>query len=104
MLKDAGADILFEAELKDFEIELSKENQNEDFVKSVTVQTVFSSKTLSIPIYSKYYVDATGNSNFCKFLNCNFIDDNEKFQPDSLRFIVSNINLEKFAKQNFGFR
>lgn len=99
MLKDAGADILFEAELKDFEIELSKENQNEDFVKSVTIQTVFSSKTLSIPIYSKYYVDATGNSNFCKFLNCNFIDDNEKFQPDSLRFIVSNINLEKFAKQ-----
>lgn len=92
MLKDVGADILFEAELDNF-------NSDNKFVKNVTVKTAFSSKILSIPIYSKYYVDATGDSNFCKFLNCDFIDDNKKFQPDSLRFIVSNIDLEKFSAQ-----
>ncbi len=105
MLKDVGVDILFEAELESFETEVCCKNSNNNTnhakknVKFVTVKTQFASKILSIPIYSKYYVDATGNSNFCQFLNCEFLNDNEKFQPDSLRFILSNINLEKFSKQ-----
>jgi len=99
MLKDAGVDVLFGAELCDYEVETKENNSSKKFVKSVTVKTSFASKILSIPIYSKYFVDATGNSNFCKFLNCEFLDDGEKFQPDSLRFILANINLEKFAEQ-----
>ena len=106
ILKDSGVDILYEAELESFEIlnsvvsETTRlQNAEEKNVNFVTVKTLFASKILSIPIYSKYYVDATGNSNFCEFLNCEFIDDEDKFQPDSLRFILSNINLEKFAKQ-----
>ncbi len=90
MLKDAGVDILFEAELIDKHI-----NNNSKIIESVQIK----SKILSIHIYSKYYIDATGESNFCEFLNCNFIDDKEKTQPSSLRFIVSNIDLEKFSNQ-----
>ena len=90
MLKDAGADILYEAQLSDKYI--SGNNKNIDFIE-------IKSKILSLHIYSKHYVDATGDSNLCKFLNCNFIDDKNKFQPASLRFIVSNINLEKFSTQ-----
>ena len=67
-------------------------NNNSKIIESVQIK----SKILSIHIYSKYYIDATGESNFCEFLNCNFIDDKEKTQPSSLRFIVSNIDLEKF--------
>lgn len=104
MLKDAGVKILYECELDEFNkfttTDKNKHNSScEKFVKNVTVKTAFSSKTLSVPIYSKYYVDATGDSNFCKFLNCDFINDNEKKQPNSLRFIVSNIDLEKFSAQ-----
>lgn len=106
MLKDSGVDILYEAELENFEtiepsgIQTSEtQNPDEKNVNFVIFKTQFASKILSIPIYSKYYVDATGDSNFCEFLNCEFINDENKFQPDSLRFIVSNINLEKFAKQ-----
>ncbi len=90
MLKDAGVDILYEAELLDKDINTNLKTVN--FVK-------IKSKMLSIHIYSKYYIDATGDSNFCEFLNCNFIDDFGKFQPSSLRFIISNINLEKFSNQ-----
>lgn len=90
MLKDAGVDILYEAEFKNKEIDFCTKN-----IKFVEIK----SKMLSLHIYSKYYIDATGDSNFCEFLNCNFIDDFEKFQPSSLRFIISNINLEKFSAQ-----
>ncbi len=90
MLKDIGVDILYETELKNKEIDNDTKTINSVEIKS---------KTLSLHIYSKYYVDATGNSNFCEFLNCDFIDDFEKFQPSSLRFIISNINLEKFSSQ-----
>lgn len=95
MLKSVGADILLEAEFGNVQIDNSCGGKN---IKSVQF-TLPGSKILSIHIYSKYFVDSTGNSKFCEFLNCNFIDDNGKFQPSSLRFIVSNINLEKFSRQ-----
>ena len=90
MLKDASVDILYEAEFSKKEI-----NTLLKTINSIEIKI----NTLSLHIYSKYYIDATGDSNFCKFLNCNFIDDENKFQPASLRFIVSNIDLEKFSNQ-----
>lgn len=90
MLKDVKVDIVFEAELLNKKI-----NRNSKIINSVKIK----SKILSLHIYSKYFIDATGDSNFCKFLNCNFIDDENKVQPSSLRFIISNIDLEKFSTQ-----
>lgn len=90
MLKDVGADIIYEAELTDKNIDFDTKNIN--FVK-------IKSKTLSLHIYSEYFIDATGDANFCEFLNCKFINDFGKSQPDSLRFIISNIDLEKFSTQ-----
>ena len=95
MLKDAGVDILFSAEISDAEISSDTEGKS---VKSVKILSK-NSETLSIHIYSKYFVDATGDSKFCEILNCNFIDDFGKFQPASLRVIVSGIDLEKFSSQ-----
>ncbi len=90
MLQDAGVNILYEAELTNKGI-----NPDTKIINFIEVK----SKTLSLHIESKYYIDATGDSNFCEFLNCNFIDDFDKSQPASLRFIVSNINLEEFSNQ-----
>lgn len=93
MLVDNGVKILYEAEISNKEvIEDSNEEKTLKFLE-------FKSKTLSIPIYSKYFVDATGDSKICEFLNCDFIDDNENFQPETLRFIISNVDLVKFSKQ-----
>lgn len=92
MLTDVGVEILLETEFKNFS---AKKAGNNKIVNTIE----FYHKTLSIHIYSKYFVDATGDANFCEFLNCDFIDDKGKIQPSSLRFIVSNINLEKFSNQ-----
>ena len=55
-------------------------------------------KTLFEPIATRFLIDATGNCEIGKILNCNFLNDFENFQPISLRFIMSNVNNEKFAE------
>lgn len=52
-------------------------------------------KILSPSIDAKYYIDATGNCDFAKICNCEFLKN--KNQPVSLRFIMSGINLKKFS-------
>jgi len=54
-------------------------------------------KMLFAPIVTRYVLDSTGNSEIFKLLNCNFLE-NEKFQPVSLRFIMSGINSDEFAE------
>ena len=50
------------------------------------------------PIATKYVLDSTGNCEIGKLLNCNFLEDSEIFQPLSLRFIMSGIDLDEFSK------
>ncbi len=49
------------------------------------------------PIAAKYVIDATGNCEIGKILNCNFLENKNEFQPVSLRFIMSGINFEEFS-------
>lgn len=49
------------------------------------------------PIEAKYVIDATGNCEIGKILNCNFLENKNEFQPVSLRFTMSGINLEEFS-------
>lgn len=60
-------------------------------------------KTLFEPIDTIYVVDATGNCEIGKILNCNFLNNSEKFQPVSLRFIMSGVNLNEFADWIYEF-
>ena len=78
LMKEAGVDILFESHVK----EVNKKNN----------------KILSISIESIYFVDSTGDANFCQKINADFLNKNEKIntQPTSLRFIMSGVNVEKF--------
>ncbi len=87
MLKNVGVDIMFESVVESCKINV----KNVDFIN-------ISSNMLSIPIKSIYYVDATGNASFSKMLNCNFLTDTEKKQPPSLRFLISNVDLEIFSE------
>ena len=54
-------------------------------------------KILFEPIDAKYVVDATGNCEIGKMLNCNFLNDSNEFQPISLRFIMSGVDNKRFA-------
>ena len=78
-------DVLFEAEVK-------KVNIIDNTIKSLEI----SSGGLSIPIEAIHFIDATGNGSFSKLLNCNFLKDNKIVQQNSLRFILGNVDVEKF--------
>ena len=86
MLTSVCCDILFESEVKNVTCDKT-------MIKDITIL----SNMLSLPIVSKYYIDATGDASFSKILNCEFWADNDINQPPSLRFIVSGVDLDKFS-------
>ena len=53
---------------------------------------------LSEHIETIYLVDATGNAEIFKNLNCNFLENKSEVQPTSLRFIMGGIDLNLFGK------
>ena len=92
MLVDAGVDILFESSIDNIEENLS--------LYTVTVHSdnpLNSQKGLSLPIVTRYIVDATGDAKICEKLNCEFLENKTKTQPINLRFIMSGINSKEFA-------
>ena len=60
-------------------------------------------KLLFEPIEARYVIDATGNCEIFKILNCEFQKDSDKFQPVSLRFIMSGIDLNTFSEWLMGY-
>ena len=55
-------------------------------------------KKLSVSIGAKYIIDTTGNCEIGKISGCKFLEKKEEFQPVTLRFMMSGINLEEFSK------
>ena len=80
-------DILFETTVKNI------------YLKNNSLHKIkINSNLLSLPIVSKYYIDATGSAEFSKLCKCDFLKDNSIKQQNSLRFIVGNVDLDKFCK------
>ena len=79
LLKKANVDILFMCD--NYRIEYKNDK--------------FLIKILSDYIEAKYIVDATANANIAQILNCEFLD--EKYQPVSLRFQMSGVDIERFS-------
>lgn len=106
MMKDVSVDVRYNAEVKDVKTEgkyvLSLETNKE--ILSVYNEEVDTDnnleeyKTLSVYIGAKYFVDATGNCDFSNNINCKFLEMKSEYQPMSLRFLMSGIDIEKFGK------
>ena len=77
-------------------------NSDINIVKKLHNSSLFEinaeSNMLSLYIETKYIVDATSNGKIFKILNCNFQKDNENTQAATLRFMISGIDMQKFAK------
>ena len=109
MLLDAGVEILFNTEVVDFEkfakkltsIYIHAGSINE--LLSVNTDTIHvdnisdKQNKLSVCIGAKYFVDSTGNLNFSKKINCEFLKNNSNYQPMSLRFIAGGVDIKSFA-------
>lgn len=98
MLIDAGVNILFETNV------IPIERYNDKLLLRIgsidTDNTEQASENILLqPIETKYLVDGTGDGKICQKLNCKFLENSENnFQPMSLRFVMSGINVEKFSK------
>ena len=93
MMQEANIDVLFETNVSEvYKIPTEK--------LSVYTESIGSNKdVLSLPIETKYLVDATGDAKICEKLNAKFLENSEEnSQPINLRFIMSGINVEKFAQ------
>lgn len=106
MMRDVGVEVRFNAEAKDVKvdsnkvlsIEVNKEilsvyNETVDTDNNTTVKY----KPLSVYIVAKYFVDATGNCDFSNKINCKFLEMKSEYQPMSLRFIMSGVDLKAFS-------
>lgn len=73
-----------------------------NIVKNQINGLTLSSNMLSVYIGANYIVDTTGNCEVAALAGCEFLEENEKiphkFQPVSLRFEMSGIDLNTFSK------
>ena len=86
LMKKANVEVLYDTIVDSVSVE-------NNAIQDITIN----SKMLSECIKSKYYIDATGNCDFSKICNCNFLNKKDEIQPVNLRFIMSNVNVDKFG-------
>lgn len=98
ILKEVNVDIKFNSYVSHADV--NKSNILSVYVDTVHTDNIIAknSKELSVCIESKYYVDSTGNLDFSKKIDCNFLKNKQDIPPISLRFIMSGIDNNKFAK------
>lgn len=106
MMHDVGVEVRFNAEAKDVKVDSNKVlsievNKEILSVYNETVDTdnntAVKYKPLSVYIGAKYFVDATGNCDFSNKINCKFLEMKSEYQPMSLRFIMSGVDLKAFS-------
>ncbi len=85
MLENSGVDVLLNTKLSDL-----SEN-NGQFILSLW------HNVLSIYIETNNLIDATGNGNIFKKLNCEFLPDETQKQAQGYRFIMSGVNIKEFS-------
>ena len=93
LMKNANVDILFNSYIDNIEENLSIYNV------SIHIDNFndLNYGGLSLYIETSNIVDSTGDAKICQNLNCEFLEKN-KTQPINLRFIMSGVNTESFAK------
>ena len=79
-------DILFETNVLDV---IKKDNS--------ICSIILNSNLLSIPVEANYFIDATGSGEFSRLCGCSFLKDTNTKQQNSLRFILGNVDIEKFC-------
>lgn len=86
LMTKSNVEILFGAQISSIEAE-------NNCITSLTI----SSNILSECIAANYVVDATGNCEISEIAKCNFLPNQNQFQPVSLRFEMSGVDLKKFS-------
>ena len=106
LLAKSGVDLLFNTTICNVNL-INKHIESIDVTREILSAynyTLYDGlKTLSVNIGTRYLVDTTGNCEIGKILNCNFLENEKDFQPFSLRFIMSGIDLGAYSSWLYAF-
>ena len=98
LLKIALIELLTSDDIKqNLDILLETQLESVQVADYSIIKVVLSSRMLSIPIVAKYYIDATASGCLAQKSGCNFLNDSQIKQQNSLRFILGNIDIDKFT-------
>ncbi len=97
LMQEVGVDVKFESTINEI-YKIPNKNLSV-YINSIDGNNIDCLEyELSLPIETKYVVDATGDGKICQKLNAKFLENSEEnFQPKSLRFIMSGVNVEEFS-------
>lgn len=100
MLEKVNADVRFNTTVHKIEAKnqhITTLYINTNILSVYSYEIEIDNNTLFEPIGTRYVIDATGNCEIGKILNCEFLKNSDEFQPMSLRFIMSGVNISEFA-------
>lgn len=97
ILKNVNVDIKFNSSATHAEVKNNK-ILSAYYYTIYTNNIIMPQNILSVCIGTNYVVDASGNLDFSKNINCNFLENKKEIPPISFRFIMSGIDNKKFAQ------
>lgn len=101
LMAKANVEVFFDCHIRDVILE---DNKIKGVIISKEMLSVYNekierqSKDLLVSIGAKYIIDATGNCEIGKLCGCEFLEEMEKDQPVSLRFMMGGVDVPHFAK------
>lgn len=100
LMKKANVDVLFNTFIKSVNLNcrlIRSVELSSDTLSVYNYPLQASDKLLSVPIETRYVIDATGNCEVAKLCGCEFLGNNEEIQPASMRFIMGGVDTKRFA-------
>ena len=101
MMAKANVEVFFDTHIRDVILE-NKEIKgviiSKEMLSVYNDKIEVENKELSVSIEAKYVIDATGNCEIGKLCGCEFLEEKNKDQPVSLRFMMGGIDVPRFAE------
>lgn len=101
LMAKANVEVFFDTHIVDV---IVKNKRIKSIVISKEMLSVYNdtiedlNNSLSVPIGTRYVIDATGNCEIGKLCGCQFLEEKNENQPVSLRFMMGGIDVPLFAK------
>lgn len=100
LMSKASVEVFFDTHIQDVCIEgreIKSIKISKEILSVYNDKLQISNDTLSECIDAKYYIDATGNCEFGKLCNCEFLEEKNENQPVSLRFMMGGVDVPRFS-------
>ena len=101
LMAKANVEVFFDTHIRNVILE---NNRIKGIIISKEMLSVYNekieiqNKELSVSIEAKYVIDASGNCEIGKLCGCEFLEEKNKDQPVSLRFMMGGVDVPRFAE------